>query len=61
MGRSEKEELTDEVADIESLVVGPESVVNARVPSTVGANYVVGGGDGSDEEQQGTYEELQCL
>ena len=32
---------TNEVADIESLVVGPESVANGKVPPTVGAHSMV--------------------
>ncbi|WVZ24180.1 hypothetical protein V8G54_002724 [Vigna mungo] len=38
------------VADVESVVVGPESVVEARVPPTIGTDNVVGGGGyGGDE------------
>lgn len=54
--------LTDEIADIECMVVGPESVINARVPATVGTNNVVGGGDrregcnGRGQDQEGTDE-----
>ena len=53
--REERERLTDEVADIESLVVGPESVVIARVPAAVGAhNMVCGSGRHSTAtERQG--------
>ena len=47
--------LTDEIADKECVVVGPESVVNSRVPSAISAYNVVCGGDGSnaEEEEQG--------
>lgn len=37
---------TDEISNIESMVVGPESVVDARIPTTVGAYNMIGGGDG---------------
>lgn len=38
------------------MVVGPESVVDARVPAAVGADDVVGGGDdggGGGEDEEG--------
>lgn len=36
------------------MIVGPEGVVDARVPSSVGTDNVVCGGDGGgDEEEQG--------
>jgi len=39
------------------VVVGPECVVEARVPATIGADNVVGGGgDGGDEKNEGTCE-----
>lgn len=37
---------TDEVTDEEGLVIGPEGVVDAGVPASVGADDVVGGVDG---------------
>lgn len=45
--------ITDEVADVEGLVVGPEGVVDAWVPALVNADYVVGGGGGGEEEEEG--------
>lgn len=41
---------TDEISNVESLVVGPKGVVYAWVPAFVGSNNVVGGGDGGDRE-----------
>lgn len=43
--RERKRGLTDKVANIEGMVVGPESVVHAGVPALVGANNVIGGED----------------
>ena len=40
-----KDKLTYEVTNIEGVVVDPESVVDPRVPSLVGTNNVIGGGD----------------
>lgn len=37
-------ESTDKVADVEGLVVSPEGVVDAGVPSAVGSDNMVGGG-----------------
>lgn len=34
------------------MVVGPEGVVDAGVPSLVGADNVVGGGGGGEEEEK---------
>jgi len=39
-----KDKLTYEVTNIEGVVVGPKSVVDARVPSLVGTNNVISGG-----------------
>lgn len=41
---------TDEISNVESLVIGPKGVVYAWVPAFVGSNNVVGGGDGGDRE-----------
>lgn len=38
---NETQELTDEVADVEGLVAGPERVVDVGVPPVVGAHDVV--------------------
>lgn len=42
------------------MVFGPESVVDAGIPTTVGANDVVGGGDGgcSGGEEEETSDKL---
>ena len=42
--------LTDEVADVEGLVAGPEGVVDVGVPPMVGANDVVRAGGGTKRE-----------
>lgn len=50
-----EEEHTDEVADVEGMVVGPESIVDSGVPPPVGAHNVVGGGDDAgrgDEDEE---------
>lgn len=45
--------LTDLVVDVEGVVVGPEGVVDARVPASVAAHDVVGGrGEGGEEEEE---------
>ena len=44
--------LTDEIADVEGLVVGPEGVVDVGVPPEVAAEDVVGRGGGGDEESK---------
>lgn len=51
------EGLTDEVVDVEGLVVGPQRVVDVGVPPEVAADDVVGGGDeghgdGEEEEEE---------
>ena len=46
----ERERLTDKIANIESVVVGPKSVVKARVPATIRTHNVVSGGDYGGEE-----------
>lgn len=49
------EGLTDEVVDVEGLVVGPQRVVDVGVPPEVAADDVVGGGDkghGDGEEEE---------
>lgn len=38
--------VTDKVANVEGVVVGPEGVVDAGVPAAVGADDVVGGKEG---------------
>lgn len=48
---------TDEVVDVEGVVVGPESVVDAGVPAAVAADDVVGSGDGGDGGGGGEEEE----
>lgn len=45
-------EITDEVADVEGLVVSPESVVDAGVPALVDADNMVGCGGGGEEEEE---------
>ncbi|MCD9646718.1 hypothetical protein HAX54_036872 [Datura stramonium] len=48
---------TDEVTDIEGLVVAPKSVVDVRIPTFVSSDNVISGGDGrcnsrsNDEEE----------
>lgn len=42
-------EVTDEVADVEGVVISPESVVDRRIPPFVSSDYVVGGGDGGSD------------
>jgi hypothetical protein len=46
----DEEGLTDEVADVEGLVAGPEGVVDVGVPPMVGANDVVRAGGGTKRE-----------
>lgn len=50
MRERERERLTDKIANIESVVVGPKSVVKARVPATIRTHNVVSGGDYGGEE-----------
>lgn len=54
--KRERERSTDEIANIEGVIVGPESVVDARVPAFVSTHNVVSGGSGGgrdeDEEAQ---------
>lgn len=38
-------ESTDEVSDVEGLIVGPKGVVDARVPAFVSTHNVVSSGD----------------
>lgn len=53
--------LTNEIADIESVVIGPKSVVHTRVPATVSTYDVVGCrnrkrrecGEKNEEEEEG--------
>ena len=49
----ERRGLTDKITDIECLVIGPESIVIARVPATVGTNNVVGSGDRREDSNGG--------
>lgn len=52
--KSQKErerESTDEIVDIEGLVISPVGVVDTGVPAFVGANNVVSGGGVSEEEE----------
>lgn len=43
---------TDIITSIEGLVVGPKSVVHARVPAFVSSDDVVGGVDGGGKEEE---------
>lgn len=47
-GRERENFVTDKVPNIKSVVVGPEGVVLARIPTTVGTNNVASRHDWSE-------------
>nr|DAD38182.1 TPA_asm: hypothetical protein HUJ06_008823 [Nelumbo nucifera] len=50
------EALTDEVTDVESVVVGPECIVDSRVPAAAGSDNVVSFADEGDDGSGDAYE-----
>ena len=51
------EEITDEVVDVECMIVRLESVVHSGIPAAVGADDMVGGADGGDSSGGGDEED----